>query len=265
MLDLIKEAISEVKTREAKIHIVREFLQILTLKILYDKGYFKNLAFVGGTALRVLYNARRFSEDLDFSLINPEGYDPDVFLRKVVYELEKNGFSLDLKERKEKTVQEAMLKFKEILFVLGLSSLKEEKLSIRVEVDSNPPPGWNTDISLINKYFVFTITHFDIPSLYATKLHACFFRKYTKGRDFYDLLWYLGKKSLPNFTLLNNAIEQTEGKRADVGENNFRDFLQERLASIDFVKVKKDVERFIVDKNELRLLDRDLILKLIDF
>jgi predicted nucleotidyltransferase component of viral defense system len=265
MLDLIKEAISEVETREAKIHIVREFLQVLTLKILYDKGYFKNLAFVGGTALRVLYGARRFSEDLDFSLINAEGYDPDAFLRKVVYELEKNGFSLDLKERKEETVQEAMLKFKEILFALGLSSLKDEKLSIRVEVDSNPPTGWKTDISLINRYFVFTITHFDLPSLYATKLHACFFRKYTKGRDFYDLLWYLGKKTLPNFTLLNNAIEQTEGKRADVGENNFRDFLQERLASIDFVKVRKDVERFIVDKNELRLLDSDLILKLVDF
>jgi len=98
MLDLIKKAILEVETREVKIHIVREFLQVLILKILYDKGYFKNLAFVGGTALRVLYDVRRFSEDLDFSLINKEGYVPEAFLRKIVYELEKNGFSLDVKE-----------------------------------------------------------------------------------------------------------------------------------------------------------------------
>ncbi|MEW6482801.1 MAG: nucleotidyl transferase AbiEii/AbiGii toxin family protein [bacterium] len=264
MLDLIKKALLEVETREEKIHIVREFLQVLILKILYDKGYFKNLAFVGGTALRVLYDVQRFSEDLDFSLINREGYDFDTFLRKVVYELEKNGFSLDIKERKEKTVWEAMLKFKEVLFTLGLSKLKNEKVSIRVEVDSNPPTGWNTDISLINKYFVFTITHFDIPSLYATKLHACFFRRYTKGRDFYDLLWYLGKKTLPNFTLLNNAIEQTEGKRVDVREENFRDFLKQRLAHIDFVKVRKGVERFIVDKKELKLLDKDLIFNFLD-
>ncbi|MEW5766861.1 MAG: nucleotidyl transferase AbiEii/AbiGii toxin family protein [bacterium] len=264
MLDLIKKAILGVETREAKIHIAREFLQLLTLKILYDRGYFKNLAFVGGTALRVLYDLRRFSEDLDFSLINREGYNSDAFLRSVVYELKKNGFSLDVKEAKEKTVQSAILKFKDILFTLGLSNLKAEKLSIRVEIDANPPTGWDTNISLVNKYFVFTVTHFDIPSLYATKLHACFFRKYTKGRDFYDLLWYLGKKTLPNFKFLNNAIEQTEGKKGNVDERNFRDFLQEKLASIDFGKVRKDVERFIVDKNELKLLDAHLILNLLD-
>ncbi|MEW6102519.1 MAG: nucleotidyl transferase AbiEii/AbiGii toxin family protein [bacterium] len=264
MLDLIKKAILKVETREAKVHIIREFLQMLTLKILYDRGYFKNLAFVGGTALRVLYDLRRFSEDLDFSLINKEGYNFDALLKRVVYELNKNGFSLDVKEAKEKTVQGAMLKFNNLLFTLDLSSLKSEKLSIRIEIDSNPPVGWNTNISLVNKYFVFTVTHFDIPSLYATKLHACFFRKYTKGRDFYDLLWYLGKKTLPNFCLLNCAIEQTEGKKGNVDEGNFRDFLQEKLARIDFVKVRKDVERFIVDKNELKLLDTNLILNLFE-
>ncbi|MDI6841098.1 MAG: hypothetical protein QMD71_09705 [bacterium] len=94
-------------------------------------------------------------------------------------------------------------------------------------------------------------------------MHACFFRKYTKGRDFYDLLWYLGKKLLPNFELLNNAIEQTEHKKVNVDAENFNDFLREKLAKIDFVRVRKDVARFIEDKNELKLLDKDLILKLI--
>ena len=263
MLDLIRNAISEIPNREAKIHRTREFLQMLTLKIIYDEGYFKNLAFCGGTALRVLYNLRRFSEDLDFLLINKESYRFNSFIEKIIYELGKNRFSLDIKKGKEKIIQSAMFKFKDILFALGLSNLKSEKLSIKLEVDSNPPKGWNTDISLVNKDFVFTVTHLDIPSLYATKLHACFFRKYTKGRDFYDLLWYLGKKSLPNFKLLNNAIKQTEHRKANVNEKNFRNFLQERLATVDFVKVKKDVERFIVDKKELKMLDKDLILKLI--
>jgi len=113
------------------------------------------------------------------------------------------------------------------------------------------------------KINVFTVTNYDIPSLYASKLHACFFRKCIKGRDFYDLIWYLGKKSIPNFVLLNNAIEQTEHKRLNLNRENFNDFLMERLATIDFVKVKKDVERFIEDKNELKLLNKDLILKLI--
>ncbi len=263
MIDLIKNILLEIQSREAKIHKTREFLQLLLLKILYDSGYFKNLAFCDGTALRVLYNSKRFSEDLDFSLINKERYNFAGLVDKVVYQLEKNGFSTDVKKRKEKTVQSAMIKFKHILFVLGLSNLKSEKLFIRFEVDSNPPKGWNTEISLVNKDFVFTVTHFDIPSLFATKLHACFYRKYTKGRDFYDLLWYLGKRALPNFELLNNAIEQTEHKKINIQKGNFKGFLQERLANIDFATVRKDVERFIEDKNELRLLDKDLILKLI--
>lgn len=264
MLDLIKEIISKVPSLEKKVHLTREFLQIFILKIIYDEGYFRNLAFVGGTALRFLYNLRRFSEDLDFSLINKNGYKFDIFLERVSHELEISGFSLEIKKNVEKTVQSAMLKFNDILYLLQLSRDRRQKLFIRIEIDSNPPKGWNTKLSLISKYFVFTVNHFDIPSLYATKLHACFFRKYIKGRDFYDLLWYLGRREMPNFELLNNAIEQTENKRINLNRENFKDFLREKLATIDFVKVKKDVERFIEDKNELQLLDRDLILKIID-
>jgi predicted nucleotidyltransferase component of viral defense system len=239
-------------------------LQSLILKIIYDKDYFKNLAFVGGTALRFLYGLRRFSEDIDFSLINKEGYKFDSFLEKITYELEKYGLSVEIKKDAKEPVQSAMLKFKDILYLLELSRQKSQKISIKLEIDSNPPKGWNTELSLISKYFVFTVLHFDIPSLYSTKIHACFFRKYIKGRDFYDLIWYFGKNVVPNFRLLNNAIEQTEKKRMDLNAKNFNDFLKERLKKIDFAKVRKDVERFVEDKNELKLLDKDMILKVLD-
>jgi len=263
MIDLIKGAISEIPSREEKVHTAREFLQILILKTLYDRNYFKNFAFVGGTALRLLYGLRRFSEDLDFSLINKENWDFDGFLKGIIYELEKNGFSLNARETRKNVVQSAMFKFNDLLSDLGLSSQKGEKLSVKLELDTNPPPGWNTEISLVNRYFVFTVTHFDLPSLFALKLHACFYRKYTKGRDYYDLLWYLGKKLLPNFRLLNNAIEQTKNRRLNIDEANFEGFLRERLREVDFAKVRKDADRFIEDKNELKLLDGGLILKLL--
>lgn len=263
MLDLIRNFIARAPTRETKIDITREFLQLLILKILFDRGYFKNLAFVGGTALRFLYRLRRFSEDLDFSLFNKTGYQFDHVLKGIAYDLAKAGFVLDLKEQLEPPVQSAMFRFKDILFNLGLSNFKAEKLAIKFEVDTNPPKGWKTETSLIARHFVFIVTHFDLPSLYALKLHACFFRKYTKGRDFYDLLWYLGRREVPNFKLLNQAIEQTEHKKSNVNEANFKDFLQERLARIDFLKAKKDVARFIEDKNELKLIDKSSILKLI--
>ncbi|MEO0113948.1 MAG: nucleotidyl transferase AbiEii/AbiGii toxin family protein [candidate division WOR-3 bacterium] len=195
---------------------------------------------------------------------------PDFFralfnswLNKISYDLTKFGLTLDIKKQPKPPVQTAMLKFKEVLYQLGLTEQKSAKLSITLEVDANPPKGFKIETSLITRHFVFAITHFDISSLYALKLHACFFRKYTKGRDFYDLLWYLGRKAVPNFKLLNNAIEQTEKKKLNINANNFREFLQEHLAKIDFNQVKRDISRFIEDKNELKLLDKATILKLV--
>jgi len=126
-----------------------------------------------------------------------------------------------------------------------LSNLPEQKVFIKIEIDTNPPSGYNTEVSLINKLFVFDVVHFDLPFLYATKIHACFFRKYVKGRDFYDLMWYLTKKVTPNYKLLNNAIAQTHKKgNISISSENFKEFLKTRLLKIDFAKVKKDVERF---------------------
>ena len=263
LLDLIKESLNDRMSQEEKMHLVREELQILILKILFDVGAFKNLAFVGGTALRIIFGLRRFSEDLDFSLIQKRGYNLDKLAKTVQYQLQKYGFDIDIKKNDRKNVQILMVKFKDVLFTLGLSNLKQQKLSIGLEIDTYPPEGWNTEVSLITRRFIFTVTHYDLPSLYATKLHACFFRKYVKGRDFYDFVWYLGKGILPNFTLLNNAISQTEGRKAGVSRENFKEFLLEKLKKVDFSKVRGDVERFLIDKEELKLLDERLIKQVI--
>jgi hypothetical protein len=151
------------------------------------------------------------------------------------------------------------------LFELELSAYKKtQRVFIRLEIDTNPPSGWKTELSLVSEAFVFTILRFDLPSLYATKLHVCFFRRYIKGRDIYDLIWYLGKDLLPNFTLLNNAIEQTEGKNPALDRNNFKEFLISKIEKIDFAKAKRDVERFLVDKDELRLFNKELLINVIN-
>jgi len=112
MVDLIRQSIKEISGREIKVHITREFLQLLILKIIYDENYFKNLAFVGGTALRILYNLRRFSEDLDFSLINKKGYKFDSFLGKITYELRKYGFSVEIKKTQKNLFNQPCLNLK---------------------------------------------------------------------------------------------------------------------------------------------------------
>ncbi len=261
MIELLRQQIASVETAEGKINRLREALQLLCLKILQDKGYFSNMAFVGGTALRILYDMRRFSEDMDFSVIDKKGYDFTDLTRVMKRELELNNLKVNTKPKTAKTVQSCMLKFPGLIKNVGLSAHEDQNLSIKIEVDSNPPAGWHAESTIVNKLYVLNVTHLGITSLYATKLHACFFRKFVKGRDFYDLLWYLGKKIKPNYELLNNAVAQTHGKSPALDNGNIKEFLLEKVAKIDFVSVVKDVERFLEDKSELKLLNKAVISK----
>jgi len=263
LIDILRKQIGGGHTREEKVNHLREFLQILILKIIYDTGYYKNLSFVGGTALRVLYDLRRFSEDLDFSLFRKSHFDFDLFTGCLRNHLEGYGLEIELKTVERNIVKTIEIRFKNILMPLALSSHKGERLVVKVEIDSNPPKGARTEISLINRMYVFTVTHFDLPSLYATKLHACFFRGFVKGRDFYDLLWYLGKKTKPNFELLRSAIKQTHPEYTPVTNRNYKEFMRKELEKIDFKKARQDVARFLEDKEELRLIDRDVFLKIL--
>lgn len=259
MIDLIKQRFKPEMDPEEKLNRVREFLQIVVLKIIYDKGFFKNIVFVGGTALRILYDLRRFSEDLDFSLINDKGYVFALINSEIERGFKLYGLDVEIKAKEEKTVHSAFLKFPGLLKDLGLSRLDSQKLSIKFEVDSRPPLGGKIETTLVNKIYFINIAHPDISSLYATKLHACLFRKYAKGRDFYDLVWYLTKKITPNFILLNNAIEQTQGENLGLSEENFKGFLAERIEKVDFKSVRSDVARFLEDKKELDFLNAEVI------
>ena len=171
------------------------------------------------------------------------------------------GFPIESapKDKKEDAIHGTFLKFGGLLKEVGLSALSSHKLSIKFEIDTNPPKGGNLTTTLVNKTYIINITHFDLPSAFATKLHMCFYRKFTKGRDFYDFIWYVSKKVKPNYTLLNNAIEQTEGASPCLNEGNFKEFLLRNIKRINFNQVKKDVERFLEDKGELKLFDKGTI------
>lgn len=265
MFELLKQKLTSAMSEEDKINKTRDFLQILMLKIIFDKGIFENLAFVGGTALRILYGMRRYSEDLDFSLIKKQGYDFKTLLHQLQYELKQYNLKPEIKKEKNNIVNSIFIEFPNLLNELGFSldRSKKQHLSIKLEVDTNPPKGWHSKLVSLTETFVLAINTFDLSSLYATKLHACFFRRYTKGRDFYDLLWYLGKKIEPNYILLNNAIKQTENKDFEIGADNFKNFILYKLEKVDFNTVHKDVERFLEDKNELKLLDYEVLSKVI--
>jgi len=264
MEQIIQSRIDKNKSREENVHQLREFLQLLILKIINELNYFQYISFVGGTCLRFLHNLQRFSEDLDFSLIQKQGYRFDRLIQSIEFHLKKFGFKIEIKLKDQKIVQSAYVKFIDLLQQYEIARAKDERLSIRLEIDSNPPGGWKTEMSIINDFYIFPVWHFDLPSLFATKIHACLFRKFKKGRDYYDLIWYLSKKVAPNFRLLNNAIKQTEHKDIQINQENFKNFLNKNLENLDYHYLRKDVELFLATKSEGNLINRDIIFKLID-
>ena len=263
MIEVLKQQFTLAMPADEKLNRTREFLQIMALKNLSDHNAFNNIAFVGGTALRILHNIRRFSEDLDFALVSARSYDFKKLSDGLIRYFKLNNLEVESKPRVEKTVHSTFLKFPGVLRELGLGAFEAQKLFVKLEVDSNPPKGWKLADTTLNKTYLFSVRHFDLPSMLATKIHACFFRKYTKGRDFYDLAWYLGRKVSPNIELLNNAIQQTEGKKLGITKATLKDFMLGKLARIDFNVAVKDVKRFIVDESELRVINKSSLTSLI--
>lgn len=263
MKDLIKQELEKAGEPRLKKLALAEFLQHLVLQSLYRNNAFKNITFTGGTALRLLYHTGRYSEDLDFSLTNKENIDFDKLLKNVQNDLKLQNIELDLYPNSEKTVFKCDLRFRHLLKEFNLSQLKDQKLTIKLEVDTNPPKGGNTEIALVTSPVSYTVSVFDLPSLFAGKLNAVFFRKYTKGRDYYDLVWFLGKGIKPNFKLLNNGIIQTQGEKSIIKKSEFKEKLISHLEKVDFKKVRQEAEHFVINPEEIKFLDLDPIKSLL--
>ena len=265
MITLVKTKLQQYTNDFDKYNYLREFLQLIILKILDEKGYFRNIAFVGGTALRVIYDLNRFSEDLYFCLVKKTHYDFEKMMQVIERELNHYNLSVTIKFKCNKNVACAFIRFHRLLIELGLSSLKDQNLLIKFEIDQNTPLGFDTKLTLINKDFLMAINHFDLPSLFASKLHAVLCRKYTKGRDYYDLIWYHSRQIIPNLKLLSNAIAQTEGRHLKLDFKKLSQLLLERIDVTDFNKIKSDVKPFLADSSELRFFEKSFFKELMGY
>lgn len=253
LAQLVRQAPSAVHGR----NLAREYLQSRILAALQRSGAMIPLAFHGGTALRFLYSHGRYSEDLDFALEGSRNeYDFRGYLQAIRGELTPEGYTVELKVNDQKTVHSAFIRFPGLLFELGLSALRSEGLAIKLEIDTNPPTGARLATTVVRRFAVLQLHHHDKSSLLAGKLHAIFQRSYTKGRDIYDLLWYLSDPSWPppNLILLNNALVQTGWTGDPITADNWRDRLRDRLLLLDWNSIQADVRPFIEPGFDLNLL-----------
>lgn len=266
MKDQALELAAREKTASSKLNVLREYLQAYLLRALQDRGFFRSTAFVGGTALRFLHDLPRYSEDLDFSSANPKQARPfSEMVRALKNECEAGGYNVTVSLRPQGAVQNAFFGFSGLLFEAGLPPMENQNLSVKLEVDTRPPRGARVVTQMVNKHFLLSFLTYDIPSLFAGKMHAVLSRRYTKGRDVYDIMWYLTKwKGLsPNLVLLNNALIQTGWKGPRPAAANWRTVLSGALEKLNWTRVKKDVEPFLALPGDLSLMLKDNIKSLV--
>jgi hypothetical protein len=242
--------------------LVREYLQARVLESLQDTGVFLRWAFVGGTALRFLYSIPRFSEDLDFSLIKT-GEDAGfrTALTGVKRALGLEGYLIEIKVNERNTVASAWLKFPGLPHELGFSPRPSQTISIKVETDTRPPPGAGIVTSIVRRHVTLNLCHYDKASLLAGKLHAVLSRTWAKGRDLYDLGWYLADRTWPepNLVLLNAALMQTGWKGPVMTAGNWRGELRQRIEALDWDSARADVRPFLERERDIALVTAEAI------
>jgi len=266
MKDFLRQILSSVEGQILGRCIIREYLQVRLLQSLQDRGTFNTWVFQGGTALRFLYAMPRFSEDLDFALVEPGKED---YFREALTDAKKvflaEDYDINVKVNDAKTVKSAFLRFKGLLFELGFSAHESETLSIKVEVDTNPPLGANITSTVVRRHVTLNLMHHDKASLFAGKLHAVLTRRYIKGRDIYDLIWYLSDRTWPepNIELLNNALRQTNWDGPEVTSTNWPELVRQRVETFRWKQVVDDVRPFLERPEDVALMTKENLLGLL--
>jgi hypothetical protein len=165
----------------------------------------------------------------------------------------------------QKAVHSAFVRFTGLLFDLKLFPHQDEILAVKIEVDTNPPAGAALTTSLVRRHVLLNLQHHDRASLLAGKLHAVLQRPHVKGRDLYDLLWYLSDRAwpAPNLELLNNALKQTDWSGTVLTTENWREAVRSRIESISWEQALGDVQPFLASQQEINLLKKENLLSLL--
>jgi predicted nucleotidyltransferase component of viral defense system len=234
---------------------VQEVMQAFVLASLARGGFFSHAAFQGGTCLRMLYGMSRFSEDLDFLLRKPNArFRWQPYVSAVQADCAQQGIHFEVEDRARAgaAVQAAFLKTDSIGKVLQLdlpfARHTARKIKIRLEIDTNPPAGSACETKYLIFPVVSAITTQTLECGFATKSHALLCRPYAKGRDWYDFVWYVGRRTRLSYRLLANALRQLgpwAGKPVKVTRQWYLDAMRKRIGQIDWRQARADVARFV--------------------
>jgi len=268
----------DLSTAEKTYEALREILQEIVLLGLHRAGFFDHALFYGGTALRILYGLDRFSEDLDFSLIEPNAkFDLSAYEDAVVEALHSFGFDVKIElKNTEGTIKSAFLKGNTSQHLINIEAPEDivkrfgqgRLVKIKFEVDTQPPLDFESEKKTLLVPSPFTINTMTLPSLFAGKMHAILCRNWSsrpKGRDWYDLVWYVShgyKLDIKHLTArLQQSCDWQEKQGLTLPKNIDKEYilglLKKRIEDLDVIAAKRDVEIFIADSRVLDIWSRE--------
>ena len=267
MNDIYQNMLSayDLSTDQAKRNATFEVNQQIILAGLYQGGFFDKAAFYGGTCLRIFHGLERFSEDMDFSLLNKvDNFDFTQYYQPIIDEFEAIGRKVDIKKKDKKNfgkVESAFLK--DTTDVYDISFQTEKAIKIKIEVDTNPPLLFATEQKLLMEPRSFMTRCFTLPNLFAGKMHALVYRAWknrVKGRDWYDFEWYIRNRIPLNFKHLQERTKEFNG--CEKSQEEFVKDLEQRLGSADIKQVKADVMPFLRNPKEMSIWSNEYFLQL---
>lgn len=279
MNEAVRQMLSayDVRAVEESLRALREIMQEIALLGLWRSKFFEKGAFYGGTALRVLYGLDRFSEDLDFTLLGKnEGFDLADHSEALKRELASFGFSVEIENRAKPAgaaIQSAFLKADtrtQMIIVEFDDALvrqvhRNRVLKIRLEVDTDPPAGFTTEIRYLLRPVPFAVKTLSLPDLFAGKTHAVLCREWksrAKGRDWYDLVWFAAYHPELRLAHLEQRMRQTGhwAGPAPLTEADLRGLMARRIDQVDIDQIRGEVEPFVKDPAALAVWSKEFFL-----
>lgn len=267
MNDIFQNMLSayDLSTDQAVRNATFEVNQQVILAGLSQGGFFDKAAFYGGTCLRIFHGLQRFSEDMDFSLLNPDPeFDFTMYFQPIIDEFASIGRTVDIKKKDKKNfgkVESAFLKDNTDVYDISFQTEK----SIKIEVDTNPPLQFSTEQKLLMEPRSFMTRCFTLPDLFAGKMHALVYRAWknrVKGRDWYDFEWYVRNRIPLDFKHLQERIKEFNG--CEKTKEEFMEDLKAHLETSDIKQVKADVLPFLKNPKEQDIWSNDYFLQIMN-
>ena len=272
MASVFEQMVSKytIQTQDDKLNAYHEVMQEVILSALQRAGFFNKAAFYGGTCLRIFYKLPRFSEDMDFSLLQTENnFSLEPYFDAIVKEFKALGREVIINKKVKKNfthVESAFLK--DTTEIYNIEFKTERTVKIKIEVDTTPPLGFATENKLLLLPYSFMTLCYTLPNLYAGKMHAMLFRNWkhrVKGRDWYDFEWYIRNNYKLNFDHLKiRALQNGYSNNEEFTIEVFKTLLREKIKNTKINLVINDVKPFIKNTSELEIWSTDYFLQLVD-